>query len=99
MAMLCKWTVRRCRRRLRRRWIKPSRRMSFVPASSTHLLTSLSLFSGRRKRPIPDGWATADTIQSFDSVQTSEALYPGSRTVAVDESGDLALFGGADGVA
>lgn len=63
------------------------------------MLTSYRLSSTRRKRPIPDGWASADTIQSFDTKQTTDALYPGSTAVSVDETGDLALFGGADGVA
>jgi len=57
------------------------------------------LFTTRRKRPIPDGWATADDITSFDVTSSSEPLYPGSNSISIDESGDLALFGGTDGVA
>jgi pre-mRNA-processing factor 19 len=52
----------------------------------------------RRKRPIPEGWATAETIEAFSPTPHSEAALPGSRALAVDSSGDLALFGGTDGV-
>jgi pre-mRNA-processing factor 19 len=38
-------------------------------------------------------------VESFDVTATTDPLYPGSSAVAVDQSGDLALFGGADGVA
>ncbi|KAF2794275.1 Prp19-domain-containing protein [Melanomma pulvis-pyrius CBS 109.77] len=61
--------------------------------------TQQELFATRRKRPIPDGWATADDITSFDVTNSSEPLYPGSNCLSLNESGDLALFGGADGVA
>lgn len=62
-------------------------------------LTLYRLFTTRRKRPIPDGWATGDDIAAFDVKSTSDPLYPGSSSVSVDQSGDLALFGGTDGVA
>ncbi|KAF2999690.1 hypothetical protein E8E13_002497 [Curvularia kusanoi] len=61
--------------------------------------TQQQLFATRRKRPIPEGWATGDDVAAFDVISSSEPLYPGSTSVSVDESGDLALFGGADGVA
>ena len=32
-------------------------------------------------------------------METSEALYPGGKSLAVDPSGDLVLVGGSDGVA
>ena len=64
-----------------------------------HKLTSCRLFATRRKRPTPDGWATAEYISTFDLAASSEPLYPGSSTVSLHESEDLALFGGADGVA
>lgn len=67
------------------------------PADPT--LTWPRLFATRRKRPIPEGWATGEDISAFDVTSSSEPLYPGSSAVSVDESGDLALFGGADGVA
>ncbi|KAJ4356807.1 uncharacterized protein N0V89_004844 [Didymosphaeria variabile] len=61
--------------------------------------TQQELFKTRRKRPVPDGWATGDDVSAFDVTTSSEPLYPGSSAVSIDESGDLALFGGADGVA
>ncbi|KAF1968179.1 Prp19-domain-containing protein [Bimuria novae-zelandiae CBS 107.79] len=61
--------------------------------------TQQQLFATRRKRPIPDGWATGEDVSAFDVTSSSQVIYPGSSAVSVDESGDLALFGGADGVA
>ncbi|KAF2468984.1 WD40 repeat-like protein [Lindgomyces ingoldianus] len=57
------------------------------------------LFGGRRKRHIPDGWATADNIASLHVTSSTDALFLDSPTIVLDESGDLALFGGANGVA
>ncbi|KAI9794896.1 MAG: hypothetical protein M1833_007343 [Piccolia ochrophora] len=53
----------------------------------------------RRKRPIPEGWVDAESISSFSQSQSSEVLYPGSKSIALDASTNLALVGGADGVA
>ncbi|KAF2190226.1 Prp19-domain-containing protein [Zopfia rhizophila CBS 207.26] len=61
--------------------------------------TQQQLFTTRRKRPIPDGWATGEVLESLDTINSTDSLYPGSAAVSVDEPGDLALFGGADGVA
>ncbi|KAL6704312.1 hypothetical protein ACN47E_008376 [Coniothyrium glycines] len=61
--------------------------------------TQQQLFATRRKRPTPEGWATAEDISAFDVTASSDPLYPGSSEVSLDESGDLALFGGVDGVA
>ncbi|KAK4979565.1 hypothetical protein LTR66_010444 [Elasticomyces elasticus] len=57
------------------------------------------LSSTRRKRPIPDDWATTEDLQSFDAAQDSGTLYPGSQSVALDADEDLVLLGGSDGVA
>ncbi|KKY13901.1 putative cell cycle control protein [Diplodia seriata] len=61
--------------------------------------THQQLSATRRKRPVPDGWATPETIQSFDTTHETEPLYPGGKTLALDKSGDLALTGGKDGIA
>ena len=53
----------------------------------------------RRKRPVPEDWATTDDISSFTPKQTSEPLYPGGQSLSVNEPGDLALVGGLDDIA
>lgn len=59
----------------------------------------LRLSKTRRKRAVPEEWATSDTIQSFAPLHKSKSLYTGARTVSIDASGDLALLGGSDGSA
>ncbi|KAH7384023.1 WD40-repeat-containing domain protein [Phaeosphaeria sp. MPI-PUGE-AT-0046c] len=61
--------------------------------------TQAQLFATRRKRPVPDGWVSGEELSAFDTASSSEPMYPGSTQVTLNESGDLALFGGADGVA
>lgn len=58
-----------------------------------------SLSKTRRKRPIPDNWATSDGISAYKPTEASEPLYPGGRVLAVNPTGELALVGSADGVA
>lgn len=48
---------------------------------------------------MPDGWATSEAISSYQPKESSEALYPGGRTLSVHSSGKLALVGSPDGVA
>jgi pre-mRNA-processing factor 19 len=60
-------------------------------------LTKNRLSKTRRKRTIPEGWATNDTISAYKPAQSSEPLYPGGKALAVTASGELALVGGADG--
>lgn len=57
-----------------------------------------SLSKTRRKRPVPEGWATSDSISAYKPLETSEPLYPGSRALSVNSTGELALVGGIDGV-
>lgn len=38
-------------------------------------------------------------MSQFKTTFTSEPLYPGTKAIALDPSGDLALVGGADGIA
>lgn len=61
--------------------------------------TQEKLSKTRRKRAVPEDWATADDVQAFKPQKLSDPLYPGARSVAIDTSGDLVLCGGADGVA
>ena len=53
----------------------------------------------RRKRAVPEDWATAEVIQAFKPIDTTEPMCPGSRALAVDQQGGLTLMGGADGIA
>ncbi len=62
-------------------------------------LTDFRLSKDRRKRAVPDGWVTSDTIQTFKVVEQSGPLYSGARSIPLDTSGDLALVGGANGTA
>ncbi|KAH8705345.1 putative cell cycle control protein [Talaromyces proteolyticus] len=61
--------------------------------------TQALLSKSRSKRPIPDGWASGDAIQTYKPTASSEPLYPGGRSLSVDSTGDLALVGGVDGIA
>ena len=60
---------------------------------------SFSLSKTRRKRAVPEDWASSELIGSYKVKQTSEPLYAGSKAIALDATGDLALVGGQDGVA
>jgi hypothetical protein len=62
------------------------------------VLTWNSLSKGRRKRPVPDSWATGESISAYAPTESSEPLYPGSKALSVNSSGELALVGGDGGV-
>lgn len=57
------------------------------------------LSKGRRKRPVPEGWADSEAIGKFGIATASEPLYPGASALAVDKTGQLVLVGGSDGIA
>lgn len=59
--------------------------------------TQQQLSSTRRKRPVPADWATADAIETYDTKQSSTNALPGSKSIAVNDAGDLVLYGGHDG--
>lgn len=61
--------------------------------------THAKLGAARKKRAIPDGWVNSDAISEFKEIESSESLYPGTKFISVDGSGELALVGGVDGVA
>ena len=61
--------------------------------------TVLRLSKTRRKRVVPEDWATPEIISNFKSMQETKSLYTGARAVSVDASGDLALLGGSEGTA
>ncbi|KAE8154962.1 WD40-repeat-containing domain protein [Aspergillus avenaceus] len=60
--------------------------------------TQASLSKTRRKRPVPENWATSDAVSTFKPSQSSEPLFPGGTALSVNSTGELALVGGADGV-
>lgn len=59
--------------------------------------TQARLQGTRRKRPVPDDWATGDSIQSYDVKSTADTQFTGAKTLAVDETGDMFLCGDSDG--
>ena len=61
--------------------------------------TQESLSKTRRKRPVPEEWATGDDISSYAPKVTSKPFFKGGTSVAVLESGDLALVGSVEGAA
>ncbi|KAI2764616.1 hypothetical protein DTO006G1_1034 [Penicillium roqueforti] len=61
--------------------------------------TQAALSKTRRKRAVPEGWASSEAISTFKPSQVSEPLYPGGRALSINPTGDLALVGGVDGVA
>jgi pre-mRNA-processing factor 19 len=65
----------------------------------TRMLIVDRLSKSRRKRPVPKEWADAELIEKFGVATSSKALHPGAKSLAVDEAGQLVVFGGDDGVA
>lgn len=64
------------------------------------LLTKLARLSKtRRKRAVPEGWATTENLQSYIPIKNSKPLYAGNRAVALSINCDMALLGGQDGIA
>ncbi|KAL7266932.1 hypothetical protein RUND412_010502 [Rhizina undulata] len=53
----------------------------------------------RRKRAVPEDWATPDDISTYKEIFTSDPLYPGATSLSLDPTGELVLLGGKDGVA
>lgn len=72
-----------------------------LPASIQEKIesTQQALMKTRRKRPVPEDWATSDSISSYTPAVASEPLHPGGSVLAVHEAGDVVLVGGSDGVA
>ena len=70
------------------------------PPSCARLITDDvvdSLSKTRRKRAVPEGWASADSISAYKPLDTTAPLVPGAKALAVHGSGDLVLIGGAEG--
>ncbi|EMC98384.1 hypothetical protein BAUCODRAFT_32416 [Baudoinia panamericana UAMH 10762] len=59
--------------------------------------TQQRLSSTRRKRPVPEEWATGDAIATYDVKSTADTQFTGAKSLAVDETGDFFLCGDSDG--
>ncbi|KAK5720467.1 hypothetical protein LTR17_014943 [Elasticomyces elasticus] len=59
--------------------------------------TQEKLMATRRKRPVPEEWATGDAIASYDVKTAADTQFTGSKSLAVDETGDFFLCGDSDG--
>ena len=60
-------------------------------------VTHEKLSKTRRKRPVPEDWATEEDIQSFKPESIDADVAKGAQAIAIDAARDLVLFGGADG--
>ncbi|KAK1809265.1 hypothetical protein LTR12_016378 [Friedmanniomyces endolithicus] len=59
--------------------------------------TQQKLMATRRKRPVPEDWATSDAIATYDVKVTADTQFTGAKSLAVDETGDFFLCGDSDG--
>ncbi|KAL3474133.1 hypothetical protein BJX99DRAFT_232234 [Aspergillus californicus] len=60
--------------------------------------TQATLSKSRRKRPVPEGWATSEAISTYKPAQSTDPIYPGGKTLSVNPAGDSALIETAEGV-
>ncbi|KAL5343213.1 WD40-repeat-containing domain protein [Aspergillus crustosus] len=60
--------------------------------------TQASLSKSRRKRPIPETWATGEEISAYKPTESTDSLYPGGKALSINSSGDSALVEVAEGV-
>ncbi len=58
-----------------------------------------TLSKTRRKRPVPEEWATAESLSTYGAKITSQPFFPGGTVLAVHEAGDSALVAGNNGAA
>ncbi|CAK3863053.1 cell cycle control [Lecanosticta acicola] len=59
--------------------------------------TQERLSATRRKRPVPEDWATADELQTFDVKASVDTQFSGAKSLASDSTGDFFLCGDSDG--
>lgn len=60
-------------------------------------ITHEKLSKTRRKRPVPEDWATEEDVQALKPQSLDADAAKGAQALALDVTGDLVLFGGADG--
>ena len=56
-----------------------------------------TLSKTRRKRPVPEEWATAELLSTYAPKLTSQPFFPGGTVLAVHEAGNTALVAGNNG--
>jgi pre-mRNA-processing factor 19 len=61
--------------------------------------TQATLSATRRKRPVPEEWATGDAIAAYDVKSTADTQFTGAKALAADRTGDFFLCGDSDGAA
>lgn len=59
--------------------------------------TQQSLSATRRKRPVPEGWATGEEVASYEVKNEIDSQFTGAKSLAVDVTGDFFLCGDSDG--
>lgn len=59
--------------------------------------TQQRLSATRRKRPVPEDWATGDAIASYEVKADIDSQFTGAKSLAVDSTGDFFLCGDSDG--
>lgn len=63
----------------------------------SYLLTLNRLSKSRRKRPVPEGWATGDAISAYKPAGSTDPLFSGANVLSVNSSGDSALVQTSEG--
>ena len=96
MAIRCSLTVSLCRTASKPR-SKQLTRSGFPPCDGRAANDSPRLSKTRRKRSIPEDWATPEDVGALKAEKLVDPLCPGSRSFAVDATGDLLLLGGSAG--
>jgi pre-mRNA-processing factor 19 len=59
--------------------------------------TQQRLSATRRKRPVPEDWATGDAVASYEIKADIDSQFTGAKSLAVDSTGDFFLCGDSDG--
>lgn len=59
--------------------------------------TQASLMATRRKRPVPEDWATGDDIQGLEVTSTVETGFSSAKRLAADATGNFFLCGDSQG--
>lgn len=59
--------------------------------------TQQRLSATRRKRPVPEDWATGNDVASYEIKADIDSQFTGAKSLAVDSTGDFFLCGDSDG--